>query len=297
MNKFLSLIIMTLVVFWITNNWFNNTVFAESNEQIEDTSNHILDFITRIELDKSIEYIVREWDNLDKISEKFWVDKKWIIYSNVWNIIDNLNYDENDSIELHEWEIILIPHKEWIAYKVLKWDDMYKIINDFWISEEKYLEINWTLEINENDIVLIPSPRFMNEEIVYWPKSKRFPWWQCTFHVNQKVSWITWWGNAKHWITNAKAHWHLTWSKPIKWAIVQFSWRWMPLWHVWYVEEVYENWDFLISEMNFSKLWKITYRTIKSNNKTINWFIYLNEAKKEYLSSNFSNLLAKSNKN
>lgn len=283
---------------WLSNSGqMTTTVIAKDNNNSFETTSDLLSFVSKVELTSSIEHFVSSWETLDYLSELYWIDKKWIIYSNVWNLIDHLNYDENDSIELKEWETILIPHREWIAYKVVQWDDMTKILQDFWMSKELYLEINWTLEIHPDQIVLIPTPRFIDQEIVYWPKATRFWRGQCTFHVSQKVPWINWWGNAKHWINNAKKLGHTIWHKPIKWAIVQFSWRGMPLWHVWYVEEVYENWDFKISEMNFKRLWEITYRTIKSNNKTIDWFIYLNEAKQEYLLNNFSQVLSKSNKN
>lgn len=279
--------IFFIVLFWFWINWVNQ---VNSNEVMIDWNQNELKT-----LNKPIEYTIKKEDTIESISNKYWVDKSWILYSNIWLLTNNLLFDENDEIELQEWMTILIPHIEWIAYKVLKWDNLIEVMNNFNISKEDYLKINWTYEIHPDDIVILPIPTFINDnqEIVH--NYNWFVKWNCTYYVSQKVQWIDWSWDAKHWLINAEKKWHIIWNTPIKWAIVQFWWKSMPLWHVWYVEEVYEDWSFKISEMNFSKLWKITERVIQKDHKTIKWFIYLNESKKEYLSNNLSKFLAKSN--
>lgn len=100
-----------------------------------------------------------------------------------------------------------------------------------------------------------------------------FYYWQCTWYV-AKYKYVNWGGNANQWITNAKEKWRVISQTPRVWAIVQFSWPWYnrQYWHVAIVRAIKDNY-IIISEMNYRKLWEITYRYININDININWYI------------------------
>lgn len=265
--------------------------YEETREVFENTKTSVIKFFD-FELTWPIEYVVQEWDTINSISKRFKIEPKWLMKSNV-GVIDEdiLNYDYKNFAKVGQK--ILIPNKTGIAYKVLKGDDIKKIIKEFQISEEQFLNFNDTFDVKEWDIVLFPVPNFMLEDNEHLKRKGTFYWGNCTWYVDSKVKGIDWNWNAKHWISNAKAKGHTVGNIPMKWAIVQFGWRWMPLWHVAYVEEVYEN-SFKISEMNYKKLWVRTERIIDNSNATIKWFIYLWEVKENFLSQKLDKIIAKS---
>lgn len=115
------------------------------------------------------------------------------------------------------------------------------------------------------------------ESIEIKPERKRnfaFAWWNCTYYVakNKKVTW-SW--NARDWLKNAKASWEATGNVPQAGAIIVFIWGgYSHYGHVGIVHKVNEDGTLYISDMNYSWLNKITYRTIPQN-KAIAWYIYV----------------------
>lgn len=102
-----------------------------------------------------------------------------------------------------------------------------------------------------------------------------FAWWNCTRYVSQYKN-VNWWGNANQWMKNAAAKWHSTGYNPRVWAIIQFSWTWYNprYWHVWIVMEVYSD-HIIVSDMNYRRINEITYRTVPINDRSIDWYIYV----------------------
>lgn len=102
-----------------------------------------------------------------------------------------------------------------------------------------------------------------------------FYWGNCTRYVAQYKN-VNWWGNANRWIANARAKWHATWSQARLWSIVQFSGTWYNprYWHVWIVMEVNSD-HIIVSDMNYRKLNEVTYRKVPINDRSIDWYIYV----------------------
>lgn len=102
-----------------------------------------------------------------------------------------------------------------------------------------------------------------------------FAWWNCTWYVAQYKN-VNWWGNANQWLKNAAAKWHSTWDVPRIWAIVQFSGTWYnPRYgHVWVVMEVYST-HLIVSDMNYRRINEVTYRRVPINDRSIDWYIYV----------------------
>lgn len=101
-----------------------------------------------------------------------------------------------------------------------------------------------------------------------------FYYWHCTWYVWKNI-WVDWRGNAKDWLVNASIKWHTIGKYPRSWAIVVFYWYWYNrlYGHVWIVESVRGDY-MIISEMNYRRLWEITYRKIKYTDIKDVWYIY-----------------------
>lgn len=79
---------------------------------------------------------------------------------------------------------------------------------------------------------------------------------------NNKFSW-----DAKDWLSKAKAAGISTGKEPKQWAIAVFApWKWaLSLWHVAYVEYVWDNGLIVITDMNFKHKYTITTRVISED--------------------------------
>ncbi len=102
-------------------------------------------------------------------------------------------------------------------------------------------------------------------------KKHIFPKGYCTWYVAQKVR-VPWGGNAKNWLTNAKAYGAVISNTPAVGAIVVTTEN-KRYGHVAYIEQV-EAERFLVSEMNYEKFGKMNYRWISNNSKVIRGFIH-----------------------
>lgn len=123
-------------------------------------------------------------------------------------------------------------------------------------------------------IFLISIFCFSSTHAVFY---SRFYWGQCTRYVAKNKP-VTWWGNAKDWIKNAKAQGYKVWNKPEKGSIVVYHWPWYSVkyGHVAIVENIINKNYMIVSEMNYHGLNKITYRKASIKDKWIIWYIYLN---------------------
>lgn len=103
-----------------------------------------------------------------------------------------------------------------------------------------------------------------------------FPKGYCTYYVATRMK-ITFGGNAKNWLANAKASGYVTGQEPAprsavvmtgpKGAIRRYG-------HVAYVESVNDNNTITISEMNFDHFNRIDTRTLSVNDSSIRGYIY-----------------------
>lgn len=100
-----------------------------------------------------------------------------------------------------------------------------------------------------------------------------FPKGYCTYYVSTRTR-ITFGGNAKNWLANAKASGYTTGSEPAPRSVVVTTDD-ARYGHVAYVEEVdLENNRILLSEMNYVGFNKISQRWLSISSKTIRGYIY-----------------------
>lgn len=103
-----------------------------------------------------------------------------------------------------------------------------------------------------------------------------FPKGYCTYYVASKMK-ITFGGNAKSWLANAKASGYVTGKEPATRSTVVMTGPTGVLrkyGHVAYVESVNNNGTITISEMNYDHFNRIDTRTISVNDSSIRGYIY-----------------------
>lgn len=278
---------------------FNNPIFESADSFI--SVNTILDDERDLAwTNEIVEYEVNPWDSFYSISYKFAVSTNSIYWAN----------DFNKNHTLQPWEIIKVPPVTWLIHQVQSWDTISSIAKKYDIEEAKIKEqnrlgeewklITWEVLVIPGAIKQVPKPvykapttiaksptnsntkaasQYVSQtgkyKLVRRKPQHSFVWWNCTWYVWQYKN-VNWWWNANQWITNAKAAWHSTWSSPSLWAIVQLTGRWYnPRYgHVWIVMDITAT-DIIVSDMNYRRLNEVTYRKIPINDRTIDWYIYV----------------------
>ena len=230
------------------------------------------------EISKNIKvYSIKEWDNLFKISQKYWI-KIWTIKSINWLDISTLN----------PWKEIFVSDIDWLIHTVKKNESISDIAKQYKISNEEILKYNSFLKkwIKIWDTLFIHKGIFFEES---WTEllsndsyqlnrntnnKNRFVKWNCTWFVSQYKD-INWTWNAKDWLHNAKANYNKVWQIAEKWSIIIFDWKWYnrQYWHVWIVMDVLDN-KLIIWDMNYLEINKVTYRKISKYDTAIIWYIY-----------------------
>lgn len=209
-------------------------------------------------------HTVASGDTISSIAKKYEVEENKIKSQNLLSDNDTIKIWDNLVIP---WAIkkIVIPVKPITPTKVvsnIKWNNKWNTKTTGWYS--------FAWQANSQ----IVSSQWSYSLVRRAPKHT-FYWWNCTWYVAQYKN-VSWWWNANQWISNARAAWASTWSTPKLWAIVQFTWTWYnPRYgHVWIVMEV--KWDHIIvSDMNYRRLNEITYRKVPINDRSIDWYIYV----------------------
>ena len=207
-------------------------------------------------------HTVASWDTISSIAKKYEIDESKIKSQNLLS--------DSDTIKI--WDNLVIP---WAIKKVvvpvyvkpttptkavanIKWNTKATGWYSFaWQANSQIVSSQWSYSLVRR------APKHT------------FYWWNCTWYIAQYKN-VSWWWNANQWISNAKAAGVSTWSSPRLWAIVQFTWTWYnPRYgHVWIVMEV--KWDHIIvSDMNYRRLNEITYRKVPINDRSIDWYIYV----------------------
>lgn len=103
-------------------------------------------------------------------------------------------------------------------------------------------------------------------------KPSQMGYGQCTMWVVKKRGGISWFGNANQWPANARKAGLPTGNTPVKGAILVTNEGYVG--HVAFVEEVFADGSFKISEMNYNAWNTVDYRTLKANAAQIVTFIY-----------------------
>jgi surface antigen len=283
--------------------------FQEDTEQLYEAKDSFLSVSTVLDDNRDlswtneiVKYKVQPWESISSIAAKFRISSNSIYWAN--------NYKKGHVI--HPWEIIKIPPVSGIIYKVKSGDTLASISKKYKVDISKIRKQNliWTWETVKvwDELVLpgavkyVPKPKYTKPKKTYayrkswykfasstkyvnkqWtykltpkPSYHKFYRWNCTRYV-AKYKTVDWWGNAKNWLYNARKKWHPTWYTPRLWAIIVFNWRWYnPRYgHVWIVMDIKSNWDLIVSDMNYRRLWEVTYRRISSKDRAIRGYIYV----------------------
>lgn len=201
-------------------------------------------------------YSVKKWDTLGKIAKKYKIEVSEIEKQN----------DLSNSWILLAWKEIVLPWAEKIIPKAV-YKNPTKTTTNKKIPTKKYV-----VKTKTNSSYSVSK---WNYKLT---RRKPLPWfaaWNCTRYVAQYKN-VAWRWNANRWMANAKKAWYITWHNPRPWAIIQFSGRWYnPRYgHVWIVTEVQDKY-IIVSDMNYRRLYEVTYRKIPRNDRSIVWYIYV----------------------
>ena len=276
----------------------NTPIFEELDSFI--SVNTILDDERDLEwTNEIVEYEVKPGESYYSISYKFRVSTNSIYWAN--------NFTKSHTLQ--PWEVIKVPPVTWLIHQVINWDTVSSIAKKYDTPEKKIKEQNaiedwwkliaWEVLVIPDAIKKVIKPVYKKPKKTYkksysfvkWWSSqyvkksgsyklvRRKPyswvWWNCTRYVAQYKN-VNWRWNANRWIKNAKAKWHATWSVPKIWSIVQFTGRWYnPRYgHVWIVMDI-TNTHIIVSDMNYRRLNEVTYRKVLINDRTVDWYIYI----------------------
>lgn len=203
---------------------------------------------------------VASWDTISSIAKKYEVEESKIKAQNLLS--------DNDTIKI--WDNLVIP---WAIKKIVipvkPTTPVKAVANIKWNTKT-----TWWYSFSSQANSQIVSSQWSYSLVRRAPKHT-FYWGNCTWYVAQYKN-VSWWWNANQWISNARAAWVSTWSTPKLWSIVQFTWTWYnPRYgHVWIVVEI--KWDnIIVSDMNYRRLNEITYRKVPINDRSIDWYIYV----------------------
>ncbi len=101
-----------------------------------------------------------------------------------------------------------------------------------------------------------------------------FPVGYCTYYVASKMR-ITFGGNARNWLANARASGYVTGSEAAPHSAVVFSgYGYGKYGHVAYVESVNGNGTITVSEMNYERFNRVDRRTLSVRDPAIRGYIY-----------------------
>lgn len=206
-------------------------------------------------------HVVTSWDTISSIAKKYEIEEEKIKEQNLLTWTTTIKV----------WDSLVIP---WAIKKVVipiikkPINTPTKIVSN-WKNKN-----GWWYDFAKQANSQIVSNQWSYKLTRRSPKHT-FYWGNCTWYVAQYKN-VSWWWNANEWLSNARANWISTWSTPRLWSIVQFTWTWYnPRYgHVWIVMEI--KWDHIIvSDMNYRRLNEITYRKVPINDRSIDWYIYV----------------------
>lgn len=207
---------------------------------------------------------IKSWDTLSSIAKKYNVDEIKIQEQNLLSLEDDIKV----------WDVLVIPWAIKIPDPVVVPKNTKTYANNTSSSSSSSSSSSWGYSFSNNALSQYSNTKWVYK-LVWRAPQHTFYWWNCTWYVAQYKN-VNWWWNAKDWLKNASWKWASTWSSPQLWSIVVFNWRWYnPRYgHVAIVMEI--KWsDLIVSDMNYRKLWEVTYRKIPINDRAIIWYIYV----------------------
>ncbi len=249
-------------------------------------------------------YEVKNGESFYLLSYKFGVSLNTIYWAN--------GFSKNHT--LRPGDIIKIPPVSGLIHTVKKWDSLAKLSKSYDVEEWKILKQN-LMKKNEKLVAwtVLTIPGAIKKAPVYnkpstlvavsnnnrgsgysfakqakssytsnkWSyklkRRKPYSWvgWNCTWYVASYKN-VNWRGNANQWLRNARAKGHATGSTPKLGSIVALNGRgYNPRYgHVAIVMEV-KNDYLIVSDMNYRRLYEVTYRKIPVNDRAIQWYIYV----------------------
>lgn len=243
--------------------------FQVSRKSIYDSNNftesHVIQpwDIIKIPPVSWIIHVVEKWDTISSIAKKYSVEVDKILTQNL--------LDTNDTVSV--WEELVIPG--WVK-PVPKYVAPAKTYTNT-TNTNKAVTTNtswWYSFVQPSGSQYVAE--WGTYKLTAKPSYHTFYRWNCTWYV-AKYKTVNWWWNAKDWLKNAAAKWHATWSTPKLWSIIVFNGRWYnPKYgHVWIVMDIKTDGNLIISDMNYRKLWEITYRKVSVYDRAITWYIYV----------------------
>lgn len=281
-----------------------NEIFSTDSEYISVETilddNRDLDGVNDV-----IEYTVKEGDTLTSLASKYNVT----IDSITW-----ANESLKNSAKLKVWSVIKIPPVSGLIHEVLENESLDSLAKQYKIAKDEIVkqnEIEGQLVLGET--LIIPGAtkyksqtkgynttynngtwgyafakssknsgqsKYVNNGDYAYKLTRRKPkhsfvWWNCTRFVGQYKD-VTWWGNAKDWLRNAKKKGAETWIDPKAGAVIVFYGKgYNPRYgHVAIVVDVKDS-TIIVKDMNYRRLNEVTTREIPKTDKAISGYIYV----------------------
>lgn len=250
-----------------------------------------------------IDYEVNDGESIAAIAEKFNITRNSIYWAN----------DFASTHTIHPGDVIKVPPVSWLVHTVKSGETLLGLANKYDIESEDIMRQNLLLAADDlkiGDTIIIPwaekeqpkpkpvakktytaaswwsgysfagkaQSEYVNTSGRYnlvWRQPYSGVWGNCTWYVASYKN-VNWRGNANQWLRNARAKWHATGSNPTVWAIVQFAGRgYNPYYgHVGIVIDVTST-HIIVSDMNYRRLGEVTTRKVPKNDRTIQWYIYV----------------------
>lgn len=191
-----------------------------------------------------IKHIIKPGDSISNIAKEYKADEEEVIVFN--------DFPADGSLpERSEGKVLIIPNGQKEA--PLKPEPQIREEKRVVVSSQKYAYKNTNLNPNNGH---------------------RFPYGYCTWYVASKV-YVPWGGDAKFWLTNAKAYGYKTGKTPMKGSIVATTEN-KRYGHVALVESVNDDNTITISEMNYVGWGRVSVRVLSTNSPVIRGYIYVN---------------------
>lgn len=237
-----------------------------------------------------IGYEAHDGETLRALASQFGLSVNTLIWSNP-KAVDRLT----------EGEVIEIPPVDGVLVKVAATDSVASLARQFRAEQDAIIQFNFlrhpqSLPVGsflmipygvgpEAPSAPAPAPRVISTAHQQWPidpiyspgVGSVYPFGQCTWYVNSRRS-APWGGNAWQWYGRAQAFGRPEGATPRVGAIM-VTWE-SPYWgHVAYVEQVYPDGSWLVSEMNYYGSpgggWgRVSYRHVVAGTIPLIGFIY-----------------------
>jgi surface antigen/LysM repeat protein len=210
---------------------------------------------------------IKSWDTISFLAKKYNIEENKIIRQNLLSALWELKI--GDSLVI-PWAKKIEPPKPKVVIPTKKITTV--VANNTTTIQAKTVTKKTVTELASK--YLESGEKWIYKLVRRKPKHV-FYRGNCTWYVGQYKN-VNWWWNAKDWLKNAQKFWHSTWVNPWVWAIVVFNGKWYNprYWHVAIVMDVKKDYIY-ISDMNYRKLWEITYRKVPKRNRAIIWYIYV----------------------